>query len=91
MLIRKGADVNPRDNKGRTPLHRAPGYDALAAASLLIESGADVNVKDEDRLTPIEWARREKSLSIAKLLDPHTSDLITGSNEVDEDTQPDSD
>lgn len=70
-LRRKGADVDVRDEVGRTPLHylaasglhrRQGSVQALAVADLLLEAGANVNaaqanlVEDGWRATPLWWA-----------------------------------
>ncbi|MBQ1926217.1 MAG: ankyrin repeat domain-containing protein, partial [Proteobacteria bacterium] len=48
QLIDAGADVNAKDNKGRTPLMLIGGDDNIEA---LIKAGADVNAKDNDGQT----------------------------------------
>jgi len=53
LLIEKGADVNAKDNKGKTPLMHAIGVDFV---KLLIEKGADVNAKDNNGKTPLMHA-----------------------------------
>ena len=40
-LLRKGADVEARDEHGATPLHLAAAEGQLEAAKLLISAGAD--------------------------------------------------
>lgn len=52
LLIEKGADMNARDDYGRTALMLAPKATAenrfaVDVASLLIEAGADVDAKDD--------------------------------------------
>lgn len=46
LLLARGADVDPRDNSGRTPLFWATGWgNDLETASLLLDAGADVNAE----------------------------------------------
>ena len=46
-LIREGASVKARDNRGRTALLAATHGNHVAAARALIAAGADVNAKDD--------------------------------------------
>lgn len=46
-LLEQGADVETRDDAGRTPLVAAAYGNHLAVAEILVEAGADVNAKDE--------------------------------------------
>ena len=50
-LIRKGADVNLRDNEGKTALLWAAS-NSLPNAKILVEHGAKVNIAANDGMTP---------------------------------------
>lgn len=57
--LRRGADVNKKNNNGQSPLHLAVTKEALFAyvsAMNLIEHGADVNAKDKKGQTPLHLA-----------------------------------
>lgn len=61
-LIKRGADVNARDNRERTPLHAVmvrEAYDDIehvGEAKALIEAGASVNARDDEGQTPLHKA-----------------------------------
>jgi ankyrin repeat protein len=74
MFLDHGANINVKDNWGRTPLHRvleARDYcddDRFGVAQLLIERGADVNAHDEDPKTPLHLASYFPDLSLVRML-----------------------
>lgn len=52
-LLKKGADVNITDHKGKTPLHRASQAGFVKIPQVLLEHGADVNAVDAAGETPL--------------------------------------
>jgi len=66
-LIVKGVDVNAKDNRGNTPLHKA-AIQHMDIAELLITNGADVNTKNKYGYTPLHEAASARNLDVAKLL-----------------------
>ena len=78
-MLANGADVNARDENGRTPLHALGGIvrgghpypsqiDAKGIAELLIATGADINAKDKDGNTPLHAAASGGEKSVVELL-----------------------
>lgn len=67
-LLKKGADINITDSKGRTPLMIATYKNDVKTAKALIEAGADVNIPDNDGVTPLEHARAHNFEEIEKIL-----------------------
>ena len=55
-LIDAGADVDAKDERGRTPLHAAALNGYSDAVKALIAAGADVDAKDERGRTPLHLA-----------------------------------
>ena len=69
LLLANKADVNARNNKGETPLHRvlAQATDSrytpetelgkrnVEMVELLVASNADVNAKDNNGSTPLDY------------------------------------
>jgi ankyrin repeat protein len=63
LLLKKGADVESKDSRGRTPLSWAAEKGHEEVMELLLEKGADVESKDtEYGQTPLSWAA-ENSLA----------------------------
>ena len=63
-----GADVNTKDEFGRTPLHGAAYKGHKETVELLIAKGADVNAKDKRGWTPLHWVVSGGHKEIVELL-----------------------
>jgi C-terminal processing protease CtpA/Prc len=66
LLLKAGADVNGRNETGKTPLHDAVEHSEMV--TLLLGAGADVNAADNGRKTPLHLAVEHKMVNSAKLL-----------------------
>jgi ankyrin repeat protein len=67
-LIAAGADVNLRDENGRTALLLAFEFENYEIANLLLEKNADVNVSNANRQTPLHFATWQENLALVKKL-----------------------
>jgi ankyrin repeat protein len=66
-LVYYGADVNAKDEQGRTPLFLACGKNNLNIMKFLINRGADINVEIMGK-TLLFWACAYGNFNIVKLL-----------------------
>ena len=64
-----GADVNTKDNLGRTPLLWAALNGHKEIVELLIDKDANVNAQQDDGITPLDYS--EQHPEIADLLRKH--------------------
>ncbi|GKT45906.1 vegetative incompatibility protein HET-E-1 [Colletotrichum spaethianum] len=67
-LLKKGADLNLKDDDGRTPLSWAAEGGDESAVQLLLENGADLESKDEDGRKPLSWAAENGHEGVVWLL-----------------------
>jgi ankyrin repeat protein len=78
-LIEYGADIDARDQYGRTPLYWASGGHHFKDGSvlrLLLERGADVNARAaHDGSTPLHRASAWWALEVVRLLLEHGADV----------------
>ncbi|KAG8550606.1 hypothetical protein GDO81_023183 [Engystomops pustulosus] len=68
-LVESGIiNINERDDKDSTPLHKAASHGQVECIQWLLEMGADHNIPNEAGETPRDVAKRFAQLSAVKLL-----------------------
>ena len=68
-LLELGADPNPQDEKGNTPMHRlAQRGTGREFARLLLEHGADLSIKNVKGETPLDLAAKAKQPALLDFL-----------------------
>lgn len=79
LLLSKGADVNIKDDDGRTLLHRiVHSSDISLAKELVLKYGADVNAKDNSGDTPLyKAAYNLDNIELAQFLIDNGADVKT--------------
>ena len=68
-IVSGGADVNAKDNDGKSLLHDAGHFEHQAIAKPLIAHGAGVNVKDKDGQAPLDLARENGPDSMVRIFE----------------------
>ena len=71
-----GADVNMKDDWGKTPLHKAAAYGGKEVTELLIDAGADVNTKNDEGRTPLDLAIQNSNWSHIRRKRTETAALL---------------
>ena len=66
-LLQEGANVNTRDERGRTPVMAATHANRVDTVDALIQAGADINIRDNQLDNPFLYAGAEGLLEILKL------------------------
>ena len=77
-LLDSGADVNAKDQVGKTPLMKAAQAGSLEVVKLLLDRGADANAKDEYGNTALGMSAFAGRLEIVKLLLDVCADVKAG-------------
>ena len=60
--------VNSKDERQKTPLHKAAENGSLEMVKILIEMGADIDAKDEGKATPLHYCILVGNIEIVKIL-----------------------
>jgi len=72
-LLRRGLDVNARDERGSTPLHLAAACGSAHLIDLLIARGAEVNALDAHGRSPLRRALEAKAWQTVRRLYRHNA------------------
>lgn len=78
-IIKRGADVNARDDKLRTPLHYTLSEEG---ANVLLANGADIHAVDTNGMTPLHYTIKKNCLSVAEYLRKAGADTGMVDNKV---------
>ena len=87
LLLEKGANVDSRNDKGRTPLHfvswdeESEEAQGRSTTQLLLERGANVNAQDKDGATPVLVAAHHDDSRLAEVLLEHGAEINAKNND----------
>ncbi|XP_032534763.1 ankyrin repeat domain-containing protein 42 isoform X2 [Chiroxiphia lanceolata] len=83
-LVRSGViNINERDDKGYTLMHKAAEQGHIHCLQWLIEMGADCDITNDAGETPKDVAKRCAHLAAVELLIPRTGDSNSSDEELD--------
>src|SRR5262249_22548844 len=78
-LLKKGADVNDKDDAGRAALHKAAAAGHKSAVVALLAFGADMGERDAQGISPLMAAGEAGNAEILNLLlNPNTVSELAG-------------
>jgi len=69
VLLKAGADMEAKDDRGRTPLHWACLNGRIPIVRLLLEKGAEANVRDTENHAPLDLASGPENPAREEILD----------------------
>jgi len=79
-LVHAGANVNQKNFRGSTALHRAARSGHIDMVVVLLQLGADVTIKDDNDWTPLHEAISQKHLDVCPILVAAGADLTITNN-----------
>ncbi|XP_037986348.1 ankyrin repeat domain-containing protein 42 isoform X2 [Motacilla alba alba] len=83
-LVRSGViNINERDDKGSTLLHKAAEQGHIHCLQWLVEMGADCDITNDAGETPKDVAKRFGHLAAVELLAPRTGNSNSSEEELD--------
>ncbi|XP_051476792.1 ankyrin repeat domain-containing protein 42 isoform X2 [Apus apus] len=83
-LVRSGViNINERDDKGSTLMHKAAGQGHIHCLQWLIEMGANCDITNDAGETPKDVAKRFAQLAAVELLTQRTGDSNSSDEELD--------
>ena len=68
LLLEQGAEVDARDQDGRTPLHEAALSRSTAISYILLANLADLEARDEEGSTPLHLAAASGRATVVRRL-----------------------